>query len=145
MTIQGSKRPAAVIALGVVVMLAVLAPSAVLLKQPALLLLLVIIAPIQLLLLLLQMRPTSLTFDGADVVYRAGGPETRAPRTDIATCALVGRAWIFSNSAGAPLIALPAFRFAAADVAAFCKQAGLHPSSPPVRAALPCPQRRTCA
>jgi hypothetical protein len=133
MTIQGSRRPAALLALGVVVMLAVLAPSAVLLKQPALLVLLLLIAPVQLLFLLLQMRPISLSFDGADVVYRAGGRETRAPRSDIATCALVGRAWVFSNSAGAQLITLPAFRFTEANVAAFCKQTGLNLSTPPLR------------
>src|SRR5260370_5519163 len=133
MTIQGSKRRAAMIVLGVVVMLAVLAPSAVLLKQPAFVVVLVRTAPVRLLFLLLQMRPISLSFDGADLVYRAGGRETRAPRTDIATCALVGRAWVFSNSAGAQLITLPAFRFTVADVAAFCKQAGLNLSTPPLR------------
>src|SRR5260370_8371299 len=119
MTIQGSKRRAAMIVLGVVVMLAVLAPSAVLLKQPALLVLLVLIAPVQLLFLVLQMRPISLSFDGADLVYRARGRETRAPRTDIATCALVGRAWFFSNSPGAPLITLPPFRFPEANAPTF--------------------------
>jgi hypothetical protein len=133
MTIQGSRRPVALLGLGVIVMLAVLAPAAVLLKQPALLVLLLLIAPVQLFLLLLQMRPISLSFDGADIVYRAGGPEKRTPRTDIAICALVGRAWVFSNSAGAQLITLPAFRFDAAGVAAFCKQAGLNLSTPPLR------------
>jgi hypothetical protein len=133
-TIQGSRRPAALIALGVVAIFVVLAISAVLLKQPELLLILVIIAPVQLVFLLLQMRPISLTFDGADVVYRAGGRETRTPRSEIATCALVGRGtWVFSNSAGAQLVSLSGLRFTQAAVAAFCKQAGLNLTAPPIR------------
>jgi hypothetical protein len=133
MTIQGSRRPAAIFALAFAAALVVFAIAALLLRQPALLALVVLFAPVQVVVVLMQLRPVSVTFDGADVVYRAGGRETRTPRSDIANCALVGQAWIFANSGGAQLLSLPALRFTQADVVAFCKQAGLNLSTPPLR------------
>jgi hypothetical protein len=86
MTIQGSQRPAALIALGVVVMLAVLAPSAVLLKQPALLVLLVLIAPVLLLFLLLQIdrSPSPSTALTLSIAPAAGRRERRVPTSRLA-------------------------------------------------------------
>jgi hypothetical protein len=133
MTIQGSRRPAAIFALAFAIGLVVFAVGAVLLRQPALLALVVLFAPIQVVVVLMQLRLVSLTFDGADVVYRTGGKETRTPRGEIAKCALVGQAWVFSNSAGGQLFTLPASRFTQADVAEFCKQAGVNLSTPPLR------------
>src|SRR6266851_85279 len=125
MTIQGSRRPAAGFAVAFAAILVVFALSALVLKQPALLLFLVVLAPAQAAFVLMQARPTSLTFDGADLIYRVGGRETRTPRSAIATYALVGQGWVFSDSAGAQLFTLPVLRFTQADVAAFCKQVGL--------------------
>ncbi len=133
MTIQGSRRPAAGFALAFAAVLVVMAISTILLRQPALLVLVVLLAPIQAVFVLLQLRPISVTFDGADVVYRAGGRETRTRRSDIATCALVGQGWVFTNTAGAQLFTLPALRFTQADIAAFCKQTSLNLSTPPLR------------
>jgi hypothetical protein len=133
MTIQGSRRPAAQFAAAFATILVVFVISSIALRQPSLLLLLVLLAPLQAGVVLMQLRPISTTFDGADVIYRAGGQEKRTPRGDIATCALVGQAWVFSNSAGAQLFSLPLGRFAQADVAEFCKQAGVNLSTPPLR------------
>jgi hypothetical protein len=133
MTIQGSRRPAAQFAAAFATILVVFVISSIALRQPSLLLLLLLVAPVQAVFVLTQLRPVSLTFDGADIVRRAGGSETRTPRSEIATCALVGQAWVFSNSAGAQLLSMPAGRFAQADVAEFCKQAGVNLSTPPPR------------
>jgi hypothetical protein len=133
MTIQGSRRPAAQFAAAFATILAVFVISAIVLRQPSLLLLLVLFVPLQVVYVLMQLRPVSLTFDGADVVYRAAGRETRTPRSEIATCALVGQAWVFSSAAGAQLFSLPALRFNNSDVAEFCKQASLNLSTPPPR------------
>src|SRR5216684_2861448 len=133
MTIQGSRRPAAGFALAFAAVLVVMAISTILLRQPALLVLVVLLAPIQAVFVLLQLRPISVTFDGADVVYRAGGRETRTRRSDIATCALVGQGWVFTNTSGAQLFTLPDLRFTQADIAAFCKQTSLNLSTPPLR------------
>ena len=126
MTIRGSRRPAATIGLAVSFWVIALGVSAVLLSQPSILLLaafLAVIAPLPVVLLL---RPISLTVDGVDLVYRFGGRDTRVAGTDIADCAQVGQAWVFSGADGAQLLTLPASRFSQSDVAAFCKQAGLN-------------------
>jgi hypothetical protein len=133
MTIQGSRRPAAQFAAAFAAILLVFVISALVLRQPSLLLLLVLFAPLQVVFVLMQLRPVSVTFDGADIVRRGGGSETRTPRNEIATCGLVGQVWVFSNSAGAQLLSLPAGRFAQADIAEFCKQAGINLSTPPLR------------
>jgi hypothetical protein len=133
MTIPGSRSTAKAIALAGLVMDVVVALAAIALRQPGVLVLLVLLSPIHVIAVLLMLRPTSLTFDGADVVYRVGGRETRTPRNNIATCALIGQQWVFSDSAGAQLFVVPALRFAQAEVTAFCKQAGLNLSTPPLK------------
>lgn len=133
MTIQGSKRPAAQFAAAFAASLVVFVIASVLLRQPSLLLLLLLVAPIEVVFVLMQLRPVSLTFDGADIIRRGSGSETRTPRSEIATCSLVGQVWVFRNSVGAQLLSLPVLRFTQADVAEFCKQAGLNLGTPPVR------------
>lgn len=103
-----------------------------LLRQPSLLLLVGLLALIALLPVIQLLRSSSLTFDGLDLVYRFGGRETRVAGKDIAKCAQVGQAWVFSGADGAQLLSLSATRFSQSDVAAFCKQAGLNLQAPTV-------------
>jgi hypothetical protein len=132
-TIRGSRRPAATIAGAGAFWVIVLGISAVVLRQPSLLLLVALLALIFPLPVVWLLRPISLTFDGADLIYRFGGRETRVAGKDIARCAQVGQVWVFSGADGAQLLTLPATRFSQADVAAFCQQAGLNLQAPPVQ------------
>lgn len=134
MTIQGTRGAAAGFALAGAVVVVLVAVSASVLKQPGLLLLVALFASIDVVVVLLMLRPTTLTFDGADVVYRTSGRETRTPRKDIAACVLTAQgSWVFSNSAGARLFTMPALRFSQTDVAAFCNQAGINFPTTPAR------------
>lgn len=139
MTIHGSRRAAAGVALAGVAVLVVVGLSALLLREPRFLLLVGLLAAIQLAVVLWLLRPTALSFDGTDVIYRVGGRETRTACSDIASCALIGRGWVFSDSAGAQLLSLPALQFTETDVAAFCKRSRLDLRTPPPR---PLDQRR---
>lgn len=130
MTIRGSRRPAATIALAAAFWVIVLGVSAILLRQPSLLLLVALLALIAPLPVVQLLRTSSLTFDGADLVYHASGRETRVAGKDIAKCAQVGQAWVFSGADGAQLLTLPATRFSQPDVAAFCKQTALNLQAP---------------
>jgi hypothetical protein len=132
-TIQGSRRTAAAIAGAGVFWVIVLGLSALLLRQPTLLLFVALLALIFPLPVVLLLRRVTLTFDGADLIYRFGGRETRVGGKDVAKCAQVGQAWIFSGADGAQLLTLPATRFSQSDVAAFCKQAGLNLQAPTVQ------------
>jgi hypothetical protein len=76
-TIRGSRRPAATIAGAGAFWVIVLGISAVVLRQPSLLLLVAFLAVIFPLPVVWLLRPISLTFDGADLIYRFGGRETR--------------------------------------------------------------------
>jgi hypothetical protein len=132
-TIQGSRRTAAAIAGAGVFWVIVLGLSALLLRQPTLLLFVALLALIFPLPVVLLLRPITLRFDGADLIYRFGGRETRVGGKDVAKCAQVGQAWVFSGADGAQLLTLPATRFSQSDVAAFCKQAGLNLQAPTVQ------------
>ncbi len=133
MTIRGSRRAAATIALAAAFWVIVLGLSAILLRQPNLLLLVGLLALIAPLPVVQLLRSSSLTFDGLDLAYRFGGRDTRVAGKDIARCAQVGQAWVFSGADGAQLLTLPATRFSQSDVAAFCKQAGLNLQAPTVQ------------
>jgi hypothetical protein len=132
-TIRGSRGTAAAIAGAGVFWVIVLGLSALLLRQPTLLLFVALLALIFPLPVVLLLRPVTLTFDGADLIYRFGRRETRVGGKDVAKCAQVGQAWVFSGADGAQLLTLPATRFSQSDVAAFCKQAGLDLQAPTVQ------------
>jgi hypothetical protein len=70
----------------------VLGLSALLLRQPTLLLFVALLALIFPLPVVLLLRPISLRFDGADLIYRFGGRDTRVAGSDIARCAHGGQA-----------------------------------------------------
>jgi len=84
MTIRGSRRAAATIALAAAFWVIVLGLSAILLRQPSLLLLVGLLALIAPLPLVQLLRSSSLTFDGLDLAYRFGGRDTRVAGKDIA-------------------------------------------------------------
>ena len=69
------------------------------------------------------LRPLTLGFDGRDLVYTTGGGEKRIPGAVVARCAATGRAYVFSDAAGAQLLAVPQQRFKDVDVAAVCSLA----------------------
>ncbi len=133
MTIRGSRGAAAAVAGAGAFWVIVLGISAILLRQPSLLLLVALLALIFPLPVVWLLRPISLTFDGADIIYRFGGRETRVAGKDIAKCAQVGQVWVFSGADGAQLLTLPATRVSQSDVAAFCEQAGLNLQAPTVQ------------
>lgn len=116
---------AGIVALAGVVWFAVGVLSAVFMHAPGLLAVsapMALIVPISALLLL---RPISLSSDGDQIVLRSSRKENRIQRNEIARCALIGRAWTFSDAGGAQLLTLPAVRFSADEVAAFCSAAGI--------------------
>lgn len=86
MTIQGSRRSAIQIRLGFAAL--------------ELLLLSGLAAVTQVGFLLWLLRPSSLTFESADVVYRAGGRAKRAARSEIAGCAIAGQQWVWDGKSG---------------------------------------------
>jgi len=67
----------------------VLGLSALLLRQPTLLLFVALLALIFPLPVVLLLRPISLRFDGADLIYQFGGRETRVGGKDVARCGQV--------------------------------------------------------
>lgn len=79
------------------------------------------------------LRSTTLSLEGADVVYRSGRKEQRLPRGEIAGCALGNGAWAFTDVSGTRLLTLTAARFNEADVADFCTHAGIKTSGPSQR------------
>jgi hypothetical protein len=133
MTISGSRQTAALIGLAVAGWSVVFAASGFLMGQPRIAFLVAPLALLGLVAVAVLARPMTLGFDGSDVVYRATSSDKRIPKTDIAQCALVGQLWVFSDSAGAQLLALPASRFNQAGMTTFCNMAGITLQAPVVR------------
>ena len=133
MTVSGSRQTAAIIGLAVAGWSVVLAASGLLMGQPRFLLLVAPLVPLGIVAVAMQARPMTLAFDGSDVVYRVMSSEKRIAKTEIAQCALVGQLWVFSDSAGAQLLAVPTARFDQAGMTALCATAGITLQAPDVR------------
>jgi hypothetical protein len=125
MTIKSSRAVAAATAFLGLTILGVLYLASVATGQPALLWVGGLFAAILLGMVLFFMPPTSLTFDGTDLVYRVRRRETRIARDKITNCALAGQWWVFNDASGAPILRLPTFQFNPAQVTAFCNKVGL--------------------
>jgi len=133
MTINGSRQTAAIIGVAAAGWSAVLAASGLLMGQPRIVLLAAPLVLLGIAAAAMQARPMTLAFDGSDVVYRVMSSEKRIAKTDIAQCALVGQLWVFSDSAGAQLLAVPTVRFNQAVMTAFCNTTGIALQAPVVR------------
>jgi hypothetical protein len=96
-TIRGSRGAGLAVAGAGAFWVIVLGISAVLLRQPGLLLLVALLALIFPLPAVWLLRPISLTFDGADLIYSFGRRKTRVAGKDIAKCAQVGQVWVFQR------------------------------------------------
>jgi hypothetical protein len=132
MTIKSSKTAAAAIALLSGVVLAFLILVGLRPKQPALLALGGLFTALVVVTMLFLMRQTSLTLDGADLVYRVGGRERRTPRDTVSNCAVIGRRWVFTDAAGARVFSLPVLLFNEADLATFCNKVGIRGFAAPL-------------
>lgn len=133
MTISGSRHSAAIIGAAAAGWSVVIAASGLLMGQPRIVLLVVPLVLLGIAGAAMQARPMTLGFDGSDVVYRVMSSEKRVAKTDIAQCALVGQLWVFSDSAGAQLVAVPANRFNQAAITGFCNTAGITLQAPVLR------------
>jgi hypothetical protein len=130
MTIKSSRAIAAVTAFLGLTVLGVLYLASVATGQPALLWVGGLFAAV-IIGMVLFMPPTSVTFDGTDLVYRVRGRETRVARDRVTSCALAGQWWAFNDPTGIAILRLPTFQFSPAQVAAFCNKVGLGGFAPP--------------
>jgi hypothetical protein len=125
MTIRATRMGAVMVGAAGAFSLVVVGAGAVLLNEPRLFGLLALLVVVDAFALVVLLRPLSATVEGTALVYRAGSRETRIRLSEIAGCALAGRLWVFSDSAGAHLLGLPALRFKDTDVSALCSQAAI--------------------